>query len=559
MERTGAQLVIDALVACGVDTIWGYPGGAIMPMYDALVGSPLQHILTRHEQGAVHAADGYWRSSGRLGVCMATSGPGATNLVTGISTAAMDSSAVLCITGQVPANLIGTDAFQEADVPGIVTAITKQAYQVRTIDELPDALAEAIFVASSGRPGPVVLDIAKNVQMERSTREFKPITQVRGYESHPKLDIERLHNAHDLLRAAERPVCIIGGGVRPSQATPLFRRWAERTQMPVITTLLGLGAADPLSAGWLGMPGMHGHRRCNRAIQECDLLIALGIRFDDRVTGKIAKFAPEARIVHVDIDAAELGKLVKVDAAVLADLADALEAWLHILQREPIEPFTAWRDEAMAIGDGLGPASTPSPGRVAATDLLDYVLSRIEPDTYITTDVGQHQMWAAQRVRPASPRHFVTSGGAGTMGFGVPSAMGVQAAHPEAHVLAIVGDGGFQMTMAEMATIRRCGLPIKILIMDNKYLGLVRQWQEMFFDHRYSAVDLSDNPDFAALARAYDFDAFTLDDPAQIATTVAAWWQSEKPALLHAICELEENVFPMVPAGAGLSETVESF
>ncbi len=556
--RNGSQVVIDALIDAGTDIIFGYPGGAIMPFYDTILDSPLTHILTRHEQSAIHAADGYARATGKLGVCLATSGPGATNLVTGICTAAMDSTPLLCITGQVPTALIGTDAFQEADVPAVVTAITKQYYQVRHVDELPEVIAEAIFVATSGRPGPVVLDLPKDVQIATTESTHPVMTELKGYAARPTCNPKDVARAHAVLRHAQRPVCIVGGGCKLSGATDLFRRWCGRTGVPVITTLMGIGAVEPDYPGWLGMPGMHGHRRANRAITECDLIVALGIRFDDRVTGKLATFAPDAKIIHVDIDEAELNKLLTVDVSIQSDLSAALQAWLPLLDSDAAPDFSAWRDEAMAIGDGLTAAPAPQDGKVAPTTLLEELFAMIGPDAVVTTDVGQHQMWAAQRVRCNHPHKWITSGGAGTMGFGLPSAMGAQFACPDQRVVAICGDGGFQMTMQEMATLKRCRVPVKILVMDNKYLGMVRQWQELFFAHRYSGVDLSDNPDFAALARVYGLAAFTLDAAEKTQETLDAWWNADGPALLHAVCHLEENVFPMVPAGKGLADMVES-
>lgn len=557
-SRTGSQVICDALRDAGVETVFGYPGGAIMPLYDGLLDSGLNHILTRHEQSAIHAADGLARATGKLGVCLATSGPGATNLVTGICTAQMDSAPVLCITGQVPSTLIGTDAFQEADVPGIVTAITKQTYQVKSVDELPRIMAEAIFLATTGRPGPVVVDVPKDVQIARTDQPTPKISKIRGYEPKPQFDSQDLAGAHAMFKKASKPVVIVGGGCRMSDATAPFRAFCDLTQVPVITTLMGIGCCDPDYAGWLGMPGMHGHRRCNRAISECDLIVAMGIRFDDRVTGALDRFAPNAGIIHIDIDEAELGKLVRTDVPIHGDLREVLDAWNRLLTAEPIERFESWRDEAMAIGDGLADAQPSHENAVPPTALLDAVLALAGRDTIVTTDVGQHQMWAAQRVKCASPKYFITSGGAGTMGFGLPSAMGAQFGCPNQKVLAIVGDGGFQMTMAEMATIRRCNLPVKVLVMDNKYLGMVRQWQELFFERRYSGVDLSDNPDFAALARVYGIEAFSLNRLDAMSSTLSAWWNCDGPALLHAVCRLEENVFPMVPAGAGLSEMVES-
>lgn len=558
-ERTGSQVVLEALTAAGVDTVFGYPGGAIMPFYDALLDSPLNHILVRHEQGATHAADGYARATGRLGACVATSGPGATNLVTGLCTASMDSVPLLCITGQVPTSLIGTDAFQEADVPAVVTAVTKHYYQVHDIDELPEIVAEAIYLATTGRPGPVVLDLPKDIQIASTRRTFDGLVSIEGYDAKPACEPAQIRRAHELLKAANKPVCMVGGGCKLSSgATPLFRTWCDRAKVPVITTLNGIGSVDPGYDGWLGMPGMHGHRRSNRAITECDLIVAMGIRFDDRVTGKLATFAPDARIIHVDIDAAEFSKLVQIDVALHGDLADVLSHWIPLFESDPAPDFSTWRQNAMAVGDGLTAGRPSAEGAVSPTDLLDATFEMIGGDAIVTTDVGQHQMWAAQRVRPTDPHKFITSGGAGTMGFGLPSAMGAQMGCPDQKVLAVVGDGGFQMTLAELATVRRCNLPVKILLMDNRYLGMVRQWQELFFAGRYSGVDLSDNPDFAALARVYGIEAFTLSDATQMHDVLTAWWSVDGPALLHACCQLEENVFPMVPAGAGLADMVES-
>jgi acetolactate synthase I/II/III large subunit len=551
--RSGSQVVIDALVEAGVGLAFGYPGGAIMPLYDALLDSPIRHVLTRHEQAAIHAADGYARATGRLGVCIATSGPGATNLVTGICCAAADSSPVLCLTGQVTTPTIGTDAFQEADVLGIVTPAAKQAYLVRSLAELPETIREAIYVACSGRPGPVLVDLPKNVLTGRTSGRCGPVHAIPGYAPVPELEPRALHRAHQFLREAQRPVCIVGGGCRLSGATGAFRRWCERTQMPVAATLQGLGAADPGYPGRLGMLGMHGLCRANRAVATADVIIGLGLRFDDRVTGRVDEFARGARVVHVDIDAAEIGKIVPVDAPVLGDLRAALTAWVALLDAEPVNPWTAWQRAACDAPDGLQHAD-PDDAELSAVGVLDALCSRIGPDTTVVTDVGQHQMWTAQRVRPADPRNFITSGGLGTMGFGLPAAMGAQLARPEARVVAILGDGGFQMSLAELATIRRCNLPLKIAVLDNRRLGMVRQWQEMFYDQRYSAVDLGDNPDFAALARVYGIAALRVERAAALAEALDKWLAVDGPAVLHCMCRQEENVFPMVRPNAPLAD-----
>ncbi len=556
--RTGARVIIDALIEAGVDTVFGYPGGANMPLYDELLDSPIDHVLTRHEQGAIHAADGYSRASGKLGVCIATSGPGATNLVTGISTAQMDSSAVLCITGQVPTQLVGTDAFQEADVLGIAAGVTKHAYLVRDENDLPEVMAEAIFVARTGRPGPVLVDVPKNVFVHETTACARPATAITGYHPAPHLDRGTIKQAHDLLKQARRPVCIVGGGCKLAGATDEFRRWCDATGVPVVSTLNGIGCVASDYPGALGFVGMHGLRRANRAVPEADVLVALGVRFDDRVTGKADLFAKDAKIIHIDIDDAEIDKLVAADVAVHADLKVALAYWVEWLAASPVGPFTEWQRRAMSVGTGLQLPNQAGDGRVPAIAALDTLIELVGCDTIVATDVGQHQMWAAQRVRPSHPRKFLTSGGAGTMGFGMPSAMGAQLACTDQRVVAIVGDGGFQMTMPELATIGRLQIPVKIFLMDNKYLGMVRQWQELFFENRYSSVDMSDNPDFAAIAEIYAIPSFKVDSEATMPELIDEWFRCEGPALLHVLCQLEENVFPMIPAGSGLEGMVEA-
>ncbi|MBK9119959.1 MAG: biosynthetic-type acetolactate synthase large subunit [Phycisphaerales bacterium] len=557
--RTGSQIVIDALQRAGVDLAFGYPGGAIMPLYDVLLDSPIRHILVRHEQMGIHAADGYARATGRLGCCIATSGPGATNLVTGLATAMADSVPLIAITGQVPTGMIGTDGFQESDVFGIVQTVTKHAYLVRSVGELPDIMEEAIFIARTGRPGPVLVDIPKNVLAGTTNRVSPPLTEVAGYHPEPRLNPTEIAAAHELLRHAQRPVVLVGGGCKLANATDTFRHWCRLSEIPVLTTLNGIGCADPDNPRYFGMVGMHGLRRANRALDTADLIISCGARFDDRVTGKVDEFGRNARIVHVDIDEAEINKIIATDVGVHAHLRTALEAWCRLLEAEPVHVPRTWYDELVAIGDGLqNHDEDPGSTMVAAIDTLDALFALIGRDTIVTTDVGQHQMWAAQRYHPTHPRKFITSGGVGTMGFGLPSAVGAQCACPDQRVVAIVGDGGFQMCLGELATIRRCRLPVKIFVLDNKYLGMVRQWQEMFFAQRYSAVDLSDNPDFAALARVYGLTGVTLNRPDQIDTALREWWECDGPALLHVECPKNENVFPMVPPNAAVGDMLEA-
>jgi len=557
-HRSGSQIVIDALLAADVDTVFGYPGGAIMPFFDVLMDAPLRHILPRHEQMAVHAADGYARSCGRLGVVVCTSGPGATNLATGICTAYMDSAPLLCVSGQVASAFLGTDAFQEADVYAMVAGMTKQAFVVRRVEELPEVMAEAIFVARTGRPGPVLVDLCKDVQIQKTDTVTPVVTSLPGYEHNPPLDEQRLYQAHELLGRARRPVCIIGGGCRYAEATETFRGCCDLTQVPVANTLQGTGAADPGYAGRLGMLGVHGLRRANEAVCESDLLIALGMRMDDRVTGRIEKFAPKAQIIHVDIDAAELGKIIPPAIAIHADLKVALAAWNELLKARPIEPFVQWRDECMAVRDGLSLPDRNNDHCVQPTRVLSELFTMIGHSHFVTTDVGQNQMWAAQRVVVDSPQKFISSGGAGTMGYGFPAAIGTALAHPGQKVVAVVGDGGFQMALAELATVSRLKLPVKVVILDNKYLGMVRQWQELFFERRYSGTGMADNPDFAALAGVYGLAAFTLSRRDEIRSTLELWWNSDGPALLHCLCDPDENVFPMVSPGVGIDEMMEA-
>ncbi len=542
----GADALWQTLIAHDLTTVFGYPGGAIMPVYDALTAVPeVRHILTRHEQGAVHAAEGWAKATGRIGVCLATSGPGATNLVTGIADAMMDSVPLLAITGNVARPLLGTDAFQEADITGITLPITKHNYLVRSANELPGVVAEAIRIARSGRPGPVLIDIPKDVQLEAFEDEI-PAAQARP--PLPPPSGEAIEEALEVLRGAKRPVLMVGGGAQGAAAevTALARAW----RLPTITTLMGLGAfpaSDPL---WLGMPGMHGSVAANRAIQEADVLIGVGLRFDDRVTGKVAGFAPRAKIIHVDLDAAEIGKIVRAHVPVRGDAGQAARLLAEHAQPYSHPEWTAqlteWRERGAR------------PSQWGAGYAVGAICDRLEAGDILSTDVGQHQMLAAQLARFERPRRWLTSGGLGTMGFGFPAAIGAALADPGVRSVVIAGDGGFQMTAQELATLTRYRIPVKIAIINNNYLGMVRQWQELFHGKRYSEVYLGEsNPDFLKLAGAYGIEGWRASNEAELPGALGAWLAHDGPALLECVVPQEHGVFPMVPSGAALHEMVE--
>jgi len=556
----GAEIVLQCMRAEGVDLAFGYPGGAIMPLYDALRDSGIRHVLTRHEQGAVFAAEGYARATGKVGVAIATSGPGATNLVTGIADAKMDSVPLVCITGQVRSALIGTDAFQETDVFGMTLSLTKWNRLVRTIEEIPAAIAEAFHWARSGRPGPVVVDIA--------TDALKAKMDFRGpvkFQPHPKpADVHGDSTFSEtliaLLETAKRPVALVGAGAKLSGAIEDLRRLLDRLQVPTIATVHGLGAVPHGTPYYLGMVGMHGTRAANLALDETDLLLVLGARLDDRVTGEPSRFAPHARIVHFEIDPAQLDRVRPCELAVIGDLAETLPLFETEVRRSSLPDWSGWR----SIACGPERAEQDPRGLAApAIRFLDELFRRLPEDSVVVTDVGQHQMWAAQRYRASSPRGFITSGGLGSMGFALPAAIGVQLSKPDTTVLCISGDGGFQINIQELATVRRLGTPIKMVIIDNKYLGMVRQWQQLFYSRNYAETDLSDNPDFAEIAKAYRIrgrrlEEESMNDSAWAATSeeLDAFLNSSEPEVLTFECHPEANVFPMVPAGARLSEMV---
>jgi len=557
MMKTGAEILWECLEREGVKNVFGYPGGAILPAYDALTHSKIHHVLVRHEQGATHMADGYARASGRVGVAVATSGPGATNMVTGIATAMMDSSPVVCITGQVGSKLIGSDAFQETDITGVTLPITKHNYLVTHASEVARTLREAFYVAASGRPGPVLVDITKDAQ--QSSCEFdweaaKP--QLPGYRPDLSPTTEDYSKALRLIQEAKRPVILAGHGILLSGAMNEVRELVDRTGIPVTLTLLGLGAfpaSHPLN---LGMMGMHGEAWVNHTIQDADLLIALGMRFDDRVTGNLKTYAPKARKIQVEIDPSEINKLVKVDVALIGDLREVLRELLPRLQ--PID-CSEWRGYI----DGLkGDAAVrdiknlPDSGHLYAAHVINDLWQETRgADTVVVTDVGQHQMWEAQYFKHEVPRSLITSGGLGTMGFALPAAIGVKVARPEAEVWVVVGDGGFQMTMAELATLVQEKLKIHIAIINNGYLGMVRQWQEFFYERNYQSTPLL-SPNFCKLAEAYGIRSAVVRERSQVVPAVQSARRHEGPMLIDFQVEQEDSVYPMVAAGAGLHEMI---
>jgi len=577
----GAEIVLQCLRAEGVDLVFGYPGGAIMPLYDALEGSGMRHVLTRHEQGAVFAAEGYARVTGKVGVAIATSGPGATNLVTGIADAKMDSVPLVCITGQVRSPLIGTDAFQETDVFGVTLSLTKWSRLVRTLDELPAVIAEGFHWARSGRPGPVVIDIPTDIL--KATREFSGAAKFTPHArpADAKADGGFTDTVVALLQQSQRPVALVGAGAKLSGAVSELRQLLDYLNIPTFATVHGLGAVAQESPYYLGMVGMHGTRAANMALHETDMLLVFGARLDDRVTGDPGRFAPHARIVHSEIDPAQLDRVRPCDLPVIGDLAETIPAFHAELRKIPIHStssgqasrktgetwgtqFSDW-SEWRAVACGAERRESDPRGLAQPTmRFLDELFSRLPQDSVVIADVGQHQMWAAQRYRSNSPRGFITSGGLGAMGFALPAAVGVQLAKPEACVLCVSGDGGFQMNIQELATVHRLGLPIKMVIVDNKYLGMVRQWQQLFYQRNYAETDLSDNPDFVEIAKAYKIHGWHLNENTMVEDPVASetgnliekFLRSPQPELLVFDCHPEANVFPMVPAGAALSEMV---
>ena len=562
---TGAEMVVRALVDQGVTDLFGYPGGAVLPIYDAIFHEPkLNHILVRHEQGAAHAAEGYARATGRPGVVLVTSGPGATNAVTGIVDALMDSIPLVVITGQVPTHLIGTDAFQECDTVGITRSCTKHNYLVKSVADLPHIVHEAFKIATSGRPGPVVIDIPKDVQFAeglyvgpdeaRSSHNYSPRVKAEPF---------RIAEAVAMIAKARRPILYTGGGVinAGAEASALLREFARLTGAPVTSTLMGLGAFPADHPQWLGMVGMHGAYEANHAMHDCDVMVAIGARFDDRVTGRLDAFSPGSKKIHIDIDPSSIGKIVRADVPILGDagsvLADLIDAWRargHRLDAEALKTWWAQIDEWRGRkGFGYRPSSTIIKPQYAIERLYELTKDR---DTYITTEVGQHQMWAAQFYKFQEPNRWMTSGGLGTMGYGLPAAVGVQVAHPDALVIDIAGDASVQMTMQEMSTAIQFNLPIKIFILNNEWMGMVRQWQELLHGGRYSHSYSDSLPDFVKLAEAYGGVGIRCEDPADLDDAIRRMIDTPAPVIFDCRVEKAENCFPMIPSGKAHNEMI---
>ena len=555
-KRTGAQIIWECLVHEGVQTVFGYPGGAILPAYDAMLDYPVRHVLVRHEQGATHMADGYARASGGVGVAMATSGPGATNMVTGIATAMMDSSPIVCITGQVPGKMIGYDAFQETDICGITLPITKHNYLVTSAEDIMPAMKEAFHLAQSGRPGPVLVDIAKDAQQASIEWEWdsRPVTMP-GYRPGLPIPSVALAKALELIRGAERPIILAGQGVIQSGAMREILEFAERVNAPIAVTLLGLGGVPASHRLNLGMMGMHGEAWVNHAIQDADLLMAFGMRFDDRVTGNPGTYAPNAKKLHVDIDPSEINKNVLADAAIVGDLRATLKELLETLEPADHAPWIAYIDSMRGDAAVRDIQKLPDSGHLYAAHVINDIWRITEGKAVVVTDVGQHQMWEAQYYHHETPRSLITSGGLGTMGFALPAAIGAKMARPDAEVWAIVGDGGFQMTQAELTTAAQEGVKVNIAIINNGYLGMVRQWQEFFYERRYAATPLR-SPDFVKIAEAHGLAGFRVDSRGQVEDVVRRARASEETVLIEFRVEQEDSVYPMVPAGADLGAMI---
>ena len=554
---SGSQAVILSLQEEGVDTIFGYPGGAIMPVYDALYdhNHNIKHILTRHEQGAVHAADGYARVTGKTGVCFATSGPGATNLITGIANAMLDSIPMVCIVGQVASPLLGSDAFQESDMVGISMPVTKWNYQITTPEEIPDTIAQAFYIAKSGRPGPVLIDLTKDAQFGMLDFKYKKCKKIRSYVPEFPVDPFKIKEAAELIDAAKKPLLLFGQGIIISQAEPELKSFIEKTGIPAAWTLLGLSALPTDHPLNVGMLGMHGNYGPNLLTNEADMIIAVGMRFDDRVTGNVKEYAKKAKIIHLEIDPAEINKIIKADVAVLGDAKKSLKMLIDNVKEnshtEWAERFNECRkiEQEKIINKDLYPKK---PG-LTMGEVVRIASEKTNHEAILVTDVGQHQMIASRYFKFKHPRSFVTSGGLGTMGFGLPASMGAQIGAPDRKVVTFIGDGGFQMTIQELGTIAQNKLPIKIIVLNNHFLGMVRQWQQLFFEKRYSFTELQ-NPDFITIAKGFGIDGSSVENRDHLEASIQKMIDHDGPYVLEVTIEKEDNVFPMVPAGASVSD-----
>ena len=556
-QMNGAQAVVHSLLAEEVDLIFGYPGGAIMPVYDALYDyeDELNHILVRHEQGATHAAQGYARASGKVGVCIATSGPGATNLITGIADAQIDSTPMVCITGQVASPLLGTDAFQETDVIGISMPVTKWNYQVTKASEIPGAIAKAFYIARTGKPGPVLVDITKDAQFEMLEFSYKPFKGMRSYVTCPTLNLSKVQQAAEIINSAKRPLVLFGQGVILSGAESQFQNFIEKAGLPSAWTIMGLSALDSDHYLNVGMLGMHGNYAPNKLTNACDVLIAVGMRFDDRVTGDLSRYAKQAKVIHLEIDPAEVDKNVKADVAILGDAKEALEAFCQFVERQE---HKEWLQEFRKLefeeySEVIMEELNPSQEELTMGEVIRSVNDHTEGKAIVVTDVGQHQMVSCRYAKFKKSRSLITSGGLGTMGFCLPAAIGAKFAQPLRDVIAVIGDGGFQMTIQELGTIFQTKIPVKIVVLNNEFLGMVRQWQELFFDKRYASTTMI-NPDFQKIVEGYDIKSKKVTEREQLNGAVEEMLDFEGAYFLEVMVGKENNVFPMIPTGASVSE-----
>ncbi|ATA77862.1 acetolactate synthase III, large subunit [Capnocytophaga canimorsus] len=554
----GAEVLIKCLLAEGVDLAFGYPGGAIMPVYDELYKyqNQLKHILTRHEQGAIHAAQGYARATGKVGVVFATSGPGATNIITGIADAQIDSTPLVCITGQVAKHLLGTDAFQETDIIGISTPVTKWNFQITEVEEIPEAIAKAFYIARSGRPGPVLIDIVKSAQFDQVAQfDYKKCTRMRSYNPVPEIDDSKLAEAAQIINQAQKPYVVFGQGIILGQAENELKSFLEKTDIPAAATILGLSALPTEHPNYVGMVGMHGNYAPNVMTNTCDVLIALGMRFDDRVTGDLSRYAKQAKVLHFDIDPAEINKNVKADVAILGNVKEALQKILPLVEQKK---HTTWREEFKKYDKEeydsvIKNELYPEKEGLTMGEVLELINKCSNHEAVIVSDVGQHQMMACRYAKFKNSRSKITSGGLGTMGFALPAAIGAKIGVPEKQVVAVIGDGGFQMTIQELGTIFQSQIPVKIVVLNNEFLGMVRQWQELFFDRRYASTEMI-NPDFIKIAEGYHIQSRLVSKRSDLEDAVKEMLNFDKAYFLEIRVEKENNVFPMVPTGASVSE-----